>query len=203
MSKYANLKVNVSDNQRQKIIDAIKEYTSVSIQFLHENIVGDHTLAFTESQATHPMNNYAKGQGAVKFCKTQLRHNKTVEGGFLQVLLPLALTPGKFLLSKVLNSLTTGALMGVYSATGERVINKIAGSVVIYIKKVDKACKVYSAGKGLYLSRWKRGDTMGEGLYMKPQGYSSAWSGISFGENSPFRDIPVLGWILFLKINQI
>jgi hypothetical protein len=114
MSKYIHLKVHVPDNQRQKIIDAIKEDTGVSNQFSHEHVVGDHILAFTKPQATHSMNNYAKGQGVIKFSKTQLRHNrpKPIEGGFLQALIPLALTAGKWLLSNVVSIISEWSFNG-------------------------------------------------------------------------------------------
>jgi len=46
--------------------------------------------------------------------KAQIEYNKKVEDGFIGALLPMLATAGQFLASKLLPSLATGALAGVY-----------------------------------------------------------------------------------------
>jgi len=130
------------------------------------------------------------GKGVtIKMSKTQIMHNATkVEGGFIQALLPLLATAGRFLLS----SLATGALTGVGSAA----VNTIAGNGVIYLKKKGMGCKVTAAGQGLYLSPWRKGSSVGEGMYVKSGSSYVDGKGLLLGENSPFKNIPLLGWIL-------
>jgi len=50
----------------------------------------------------------------------------------------------------------------------------------------------------LYLSPWKKGSSLGEGLYMKTgKGlYMKTGSGLLLGPNSPFSSIPILGMLL-------
>ena len=76
-------------------------------------------------------------------------------------------TAGKFLLSNVLPSVATGALAGVGSVAGSAAVNNIAGSGVIYMKKNGTGCKIIPAEKGLYLSPWQKGSSLGEGLFLK------------------------------------
>ena len=125
-------------------------------------------------------------------------HN-TKSGGFIQAILLFLATGGKFLLSSALPSLVQGALQGVGSATGSKIVDKIPGNgVVFYVKKPNgQAFKAIKAGKGLYLKAWKNGGSVGEGLYLRSlQGGYVDGSGLLLGENSPFRNIPVLGWLL-------
>ena len=121
---------------------------------------------------------------------------KKVEGGFIAALLPMLATAGKFLLSNVLPSLATGALAGVGSAAGSAAVKKIAGSGVIYMKKNGTGCKIIPAGKGLYLSPWAKGSSLGEGLFLKSgSGYVDG-TGLILGPNSPFKNIPILNLLL-------
>ena len=121
-----------------------------------------------------------------------------VEGGFIGAILPFLATAGKFLLSKVLPGLATGALAGVGSAAASKVIDKISGSGVLYVNKGGIAGKIKAAGDGLYLSPWPKGISMGTGLYMKTgKGlFMKTGKGLILGPNSPFSNIPILGWLL-------
>lgn len=149
MIKYIELDINVTDIQKQKIIDAVEEGTGVTLRFSYEHLKGKDKLAFTPTQAMHIYKNYSICQCVMKFIKTQLRHNKTTEGDFIQ-LLPLSATAGRFLASSVPPSLGTGASLGAGSATGSKVVHKIAGSG-LYIKKAGMRYKMVSQGEGLYL----------------------------------------------------
>jgi hypothetical protein len=49
-SRYINMKVHISDNQKDKIKKAVEDNTPVSIRFNHEHLTGNDVLAFTQSQ---------------------------------------------------------------------------------------------------------------------------------------------------------
>ena len=52
MMRYTNVKVNISDGQKEKLQHAIKAGCSaVSIHLGHEDLKGDDILAVTDSQA--------------------------------------------------------------------------------------------------------------------------------------------------------
>ena len=70
-------------------------------------------------------------------------------------------------MSNVIPSLATGLLSGVGSAAGSKVVDKINGSGIIYLKKNGLGCKVIPAGQGLYLAPWNKGSAIGSGLYIK------------------------------------
>ena len=122
-----------------------------------------------------------------------------ISGGHLNPMVTISLaTAGKFLLSSVLPSLATGLLSGVGSAAGSKVVDKISGSGVMYLKKNGMGCKLVPAGQGLYLAPWHKGSSVGEGLYMKNGSgmYMKTGSGLILGPDSPFKNIPILGMIL-------
>lgn len=195
MTPYTNIKVNISEGQKDKIKRAMQAGTGVSIRLNHEDISGEHVLALTQAQINKMARAYQNGTGVtLKMSKTQLDHNAKVEGGFIGAILPFLATAGKFLLSKVLPSLATGALSGLGSAATTKLIS---GSGVLYVKKGGMACKVVPTGTGLYLSPWKKGNSVtASGLYMKRgSGYVNG-EGLILGPNSPFQNIPILGMIL-------
>ena len=186
MSRYTNVKVNISQGQVDKIRRAAQTGEPVSIRLAHSDLSGEHVLALTTTQVNKIKKAQKSGKGVtIKMSKTQIMHNATkVEGGFIQALLPLLATAGRFLLS----SLATGV--------GSAAINEISGNGVIYLKKKGMGCKVTAAGQGLYLSPWRKGSSVGEGTYIKSGSSYVDGKGLLLGENSPFKNIPLLGWIL-------
>lgn len=190
MSRYTNVKVNISEGQKQKIKQAIQSGKAVSIHLSHTDLAGEDVLALTRAQLNKMAKAYQSGTGVIiKMSKTQLEHNAKVQGGFIGALLPLLATAAKF----ILPSLATGAL----AAAGSKVVDKITGSGVMYLKKNGMACKVIPAGQGLYLAPWNKGNSLaGSGLFMKTgSGYADG-RGLLLGPNSPFQNIPILGMIL-------
>lgn len=200
MSRYTNVKVNISEGQKDKIKRALQAgVDGVSIRLSHDDFSGEHVLALTRAQINKMRKAYNSGTGTtIKMSKTQLLHNAKIEGGFIGAILPFLATAGKFLLSSVLPSLVTGAVTGIGSAAASKVVDKISGSGVLYVKKGGTAYKVRPDGNGLYLSPWPKGSSMGSGLYMKTgKGlYMKTGKGLILGPNSPFRNIPILGWLL-------
>jgi len=203
MSQYTNIKVNISEGQKDKIKRALEAGSdSVSIRLSHDDLMGEDVLALTQRQINKMIKANENGTGmTIKMSKTQLVHNVEVEGGFIGAILPFLATAGKFLLSKVLPGLATGALAGLGSAGASKVIDKISGSGgVIYIRRGDRNVKIVRQGEGLYLKpcRGSGLDGKGDGLYMKTgKGlFMKTGKGLILGPNSPFSNIPILGWLL-------
>ena len=206
MSRYANIKVNISEGQKDKIKRALEAgCDGVSIRLSHDDLTGEHVLAITQAQINKMKKAYENGKGVtIKMSKTQLIHNAKVEGGFIGAILPFLATAGKFLLSSVLPGLAQGALAGVGSAAASKVIDKISGSGVnggvIYIRRGDRTAKIVQQGEGLFLKPWRGSglDGQGDGLYMKTgKGlFMKTGKGLILGPNSPFSNIPILGWLL-------
>ena len=186
MGRYVNVKVNISEIQKEKIKQAVQSRKSVSVRLSHGDLNGEHVLALTQAQVNKMAKAYQSGTGTIiKMSKTQLDYNAKVEGGFIGAILPFLATAGKFLLS----SLATGVL----SAAGSKIVD---GSGVMYLKKNNMACKVIPAGRGLYLAPWNKGSALGSGVYLKTgSGYADG-KGLLLGPNSPFQNIPILGMIL-------
>ena len=68
----------------------------------------------------------------------------------------------------------------------------------MYIQKKGKCYRVKTIGDGLYLSR-HRGKglrSFGDGVFMKRGREVYDGEGLIFGDNSPFENIPILGWLL-------
>src|SRR6188768_585040 len=202
MSRYTNIKVNISEGQKDKIKRALEAgCDGVSIRLSHDDLTGEHVLALTQAQINKMWKAYENGKGVtIKMSKTQLIHNAKVEGGFIGAILPFLATAGKFLLSSVLPGLATGALAGVGSAAASKVIDKISGSGVIYIRRGDRTAKIVQQGEGLFLKPWFGSglDGQGDGLYLKTgKGlFMKTGKGLILGPNSPFSNIPILGWLL-------
>src|SRR5678816_1061251 len=117
MSRYTNIKVNISEGQKDKIKRALEAgCDGVSIRLSNDDLTGEHVLALTSAQLNKMKKAYENGKGVtIKMSKTQLIHNAKVEGGFIGAILPFLATAGKFLLSSVLPGLAQGALAGVGS----------------------------------------------------------------------------------------
>src|SRR6218665_3531019 len=170
MSRYMNVKVNVSEGQKDKIKRALQAGTGVTIRLSHGDLSGEHVLALKQSQINKIAKLYQNRTGmALKISKTQLEHNAKVEGGFIGAILPFLATAENFLLSSVLPGLATGALTGIGSAAASKVVDKISGSGVVYmyVKKGGRNYKIVRHGEGLYLKPWLGSGIEGNGLYMK------------------------------------
>lgn len=198
MNKYLQVKVHVSDGQKEKIAKAVQSETGVSIKLSHSDLTGDHVIAVTQAQAKRLAQAYQNGAGMIlKLSKTQVKHSAKIEGGFIAALLPLLATAGKVLASSVLPALATGALTGVGAAAGSKVVDAIAGKGVVYVKRGGQCYKIAKQGNGMYLRAYPKGSSLGEGLYLKNgSSYESVGAGLLLGPNSPFSSIPIIGALL-------
>ena len=132
MTRYINVKVNISEGQKKNLQHAIKaNCPDVSIHLGHENLKGKDILAVTGSQAKKLAKAHENDKGTtIRMSLDQLKHNTKVEGGFLGLLAGLAARALPMLAKTVLPALGVGALSGLAS-TG---VQKAMGSG-LYLKK--------------------------------------------------------------------
>ena len=176
--------VNVSDNQKQKIRNALAAGTQLSLRLSHEDIVGNDVIAVTQSQLNRLKKAHQAGKGVtIKMSKSQVAHNMKVQGGFLLLLAGLTSQALPFLTGTVLPALGVGALSGLAS-TG---VQKLVGNG-LYIKKGGCVCEVETDGSGLYLkpTTGKGFSKLGDGLYLK-KGHIYDGKSLLLGPNSPFK----------------
>ena len=135
----------------------------------------------------------------IKMSKTQLAYNMKIEGGFLPALARL----NPFLTGTIFHALGVGSLSGLASAE----VHKLIGNG-LYLKKGSGVCRIETDEEGLYLgpTSGKGFQTVGTGLYLIKQ--SGLYDGrrLILGPNSPFKNIPILGmilWYYFQKKNYI
>ena len=219
MNNYQKVKVNISQDQSDKIKKAIQNGTAASIKLSHQDLNGEDVLALTKTQLNKMKKAYTDGTGVVlKMSKKQLKHNAKVEGGFIGALLPLLGMLGSTLATRVVPALATGLLAGVGSSAGSAMVDKIAGRGVegigpvnsknpgvgvlrantIYLRNRGQGMKMTAAGSGMFLRPWIKNDSVGgDGLYIRSgKGYESVGSVLLLGPNSPFASIPFLNLIL-------
>ena len=69
----------------------------------------------------------------------------------------------------------------------------------MYLKKWSGVCRIETDGEGLYLgpASGKGFETVGNGLYLMKQGGLYDGRELILGPNSPFKNIPNLGMILW------
>jgi len=113
-SKYVNVKVNISDRQKDKIKNALQSGAeAVSIRFKPEDYTGKDLISITKTQHNKLTKACKAGKPAtIKMGKTQIRYNMKMQGGFLPLLAGLAAKALPILTGTVLPALATGALRG-------------------------------------------------------------------------------------------
>ena len=166
--RYVNVKVNISEGQKQKLQSAIQVGGPVSIRLGHEDLNGGDVLALTNSQVNKITKAYEGGKGiTIKMSKSQLAHNKKVEGGFLGMFASLAARALPMLAKTVLPALGVGALTGLASSGVQKVMGQ-----GLYLKKGGCVCQVETDKKGLYLSPASGSgfSKVGDGLYLRRGG---------------------------------
>ena len=190
-----NVKVNISEGQKEKLQHAIKAVCSaVSIRLSHKDLEGNDILAVINSQAKKLAKAHENGKGiTIRMSSNQLKPNKKIEGGFLGLLAGLAARVLPMLAKTVLPTLGVGTLSGLASSGAQ----KVMGSG-LYLKKGGCVCQVGTNGSGLYLKPYKGQGLKGygDGLYLKQGGKLYDGKGLLLGPNSPFASIFILGTIL-------
>ena len=195
MTRYINVKANISEGQKEKLQHAIKASCSaVSIHLGHEDLEANDILAVTNSLAKKLAKAHENGKGiTIRMTSKQLKHNTKIEGGFLGLLAGLAARALLMIAKTILPVLGVGALSGLASSG----VQKAMGSG-LYLKKGGCICQVETDGQGLYLKPYKgKGlQSYGDRLYLKQGGKLYDRKRLLLGPNSPFANIPILGAIL-------
>ena len=195
MTRYINVKVTISEGQKEKLQHAIKAGCSaVSIRLGHEDLQGNDIIAITNSQAKKMTKAHENGKDiTIRMTSKQLKHNTKIEGVFLVLLAGSAATALPMLAKTVLPALGVGALSELASSG----VQKAMGSG-LYLKKGGLVSQVETDGHVLYLKPYKgQGlQSYGDGLYLKQGGELYDGKGLLLGPNSPFANIPILGAIL-------
>ena len=194
MSQYTKVKVNISEGQKQKLQAALHAVGPVSIRLKHEDLNGSDILALTQSQINKLTKAYTSNKGVtLRMSKSQVKYNMTIEGGFLGALASIAMRAVPTIAKTVLPALGLGALSGLASSG----VQKVVGNG-LYLKKGGCVCQLETDGKGLYLGPVSGSsfNTVGDGLYLNKGGQLFDGEGLLLGPDSPFKNIPFLGWIL-------
>ena len=107
MTRYVNVKVNISEGQKEKLQHAIKaSFSAVSIRLGHEDLEGNDILAVTNSQAKKLAKAHENGKGiTIRITSKQFKHNAKIEGGFLGLLAGLAARASPMIAKTVLPAL--------------------------------------------------------------------------------------------------
>ena len=195
MAQYISTNVNLTENQIQKLRQAINaNCAATSIKIGANDLDGDHTTFLTKAQYNKLQNARERGKGiTIRMSSRQLKHNVKTQGGFLGALLPAIGAVGRMVApalvgvaKKALPHLATGALSGLAS-TG---VSKLFGNG-LYLKKGGMIAQVETDGLGLYLRPYKgKGlSSRGNGLYLKQGKRITDGRGILTG-------IPIIGDIL-------
>ena len=83
-------------------------------------------------------------------------------------------------------------------------VQKLIGNG-FYLKKGGSVCQIETDGKGLYLgpTSGKGFETVGNSLYLTKQGRLYDGRGPILGPNSPFKNIHILGIILYFSLIKL
>ena len=191
-------KVKISEVQRRKLEKAVRgtSTAAVILRLKKNELDGNDVLLFTKNQLQR-LNKakHAKRGITIKMSKHQVKANMKVEGGFLGLLAGLASRLLPTLISKVAPALMGGLATGLVSAGVEKAI----GGRGLFLHKKNRCYKVEPVeGDGLFLSPHPRLDGVyGEGLFVRTNdGSVYDGKGLLLGSKSPFKNIPVLGWLL-------
>ena len=193
---YVQYKVNVSENQVDTLKDAIRLKKGVTLRFPKGGITGDHVLLLTPAQINRLDKAQVRGKCIqIRLSAKQVARNVSYTGGFIGMLASLAARAIPLVaraLPTILLELTTGQLSGDIN----KAINGKGLGDGLYLHKHDKCYRVQKMkGDGLYLAPHPR-FVVGDGLFLKHGEDISDGAGLLMGKNSPFKNIPVLGWLL-------
>ena len=154
MAQYISVNVNLTENQIQKLRQAINANCSAtSIKIGKDDLDGDHTIFLTKAQYNKLQNAKNRGKGlTIRMSSRQLKHNVKTQGGFLGALLPAVGAVGRMVApallgvaKKALPHLATGALSGLAS-TG---VSKLFGNG-LYLKRGGMVAQLETDGRIIF-----------------------------------------------------
>ena len=175
---YIQYKVNVSVNQGDRLKDAIRLKKGTPLYF-------PTVLLLPPAQINRLDKAQVEGRRAqIRMGATQVAKNVSYTGGFLGMLASLtarAIPLAARALPTILSGLTIGLLLVVLT---KRLV--VVEMDSIYTNMI---------GNGHYLAPHPR-FVEGDGLFLKHGNDISDGAGLLMVKNSPFKNIPVLGWLL-------
>ena len=88
MTSYNNVKVRISEGQKDKLKIALESnYESIPIRLTYFDLNGEDVIDITKLQLCRLMKVYEANKGmAIKMSRRQLAYNIKIEGGFLPLL---------------------------------------------------------------------------------------------------------------------
>ena len=88
MSNYINVKVRISEGQKDKLKKALESNCeSIAIRVTSTDLNGEDIIAITKSQFGRLMKAYEAKKGmTIKMSRRQMAYNMKIEGGFLPIL---------------------------------------------------------------------------------------------------------------------
>ena len=132
MTKYFPYKVNLIQNQLEKLARAVKNNSAITIKLAHNELNGPHELMLTKTQSNKLKKAMNNGVGSdIKISKTQIRKAVRQGSGIWSTL-------GKYAF-KAVKPLVTGALSAVGSYAAKNVFCKgvqSVGAIIVPLKKL-------------------------------------------------------------------
>ena len=188
---YQEVKVHVPKEFHEKIKSLLaKDQSKKGIPIKLNIEKGDELLLLTRGQIIRMQKARSQGKKTItlRFSRKQVQANVQHEGGFLSAIMSVA--------SKVLPTLLTGLASGLIGGLAEKAITK-SGSGLYLGKRGRGVSKIHLVeGGGLYLSPLFHPEEDYDGLWMKDDDNHTYGAGMILGKDSPFRNIPLLGWLL-------
>ena len=173
---YNPVKVVVACSQRDELKSQIdQKHLPVKIDL--KNTSPEDTLLLTRGQIAAIEKARTLGRRkykTIRMSRKQIEKNRKHQGGFL-------------------SSLNDAIALDNTSPPS------LDGDDGIYLIKRGHCMKVYPVkDNGLYLQEHPTTlhDVFGDGLYLKRDNIIENGEGIVFTENTPFKNIPILGWVL-------
>ena len=79
--RYIDHRVNISEEQKEKVCSAIDNNEGVTIKFNHEDLMsGDNVISFTEQQFKRLANAFDKGRGlTIDMSEDQVKQHEMVD----------------------------------------------------------------------------------------------------------------------------
>ena len=174
---FTPVEVSVDERQSQKMRNAIEEKKPLCIKVI-VNDLNKKTVLFTPSQIKkiERARLIGKNSISIRMSRKQVQANTEHKGGFLWGLV-----------SRLAPAILGGIASGIAS--------KAVGNGV-YLQKKGHCANVQPVkGGGLYLSPHPYLHT-GEGLFVREGSQIRDGRGLLLGENSPFKNIPILNLLL-------
>ena len=205
---YTPQKVHIPEKYHERIKSAVTQDRSLAVKLdLTKGVGGggggprgggDATLLLTPGQLIKIKRavNAGKKVLTIRMSRKQAKANVKYEGGFLSMLMKLATKALPTLLGGLATGLISSGVEKAVSGSGLFLGKRGYGTVRIDFKDGKGKDIGNGRGSGLLLTPVEH-DKKYNGLYLKTDdGKIFQGKGLLLGENSPFKNIPILGMIL-------